>query len=62
MRKILTLTAIAVLASSLGGCWWGPPGRAWGGGGGHGGGYGDHGGGGGGPRGDIVVPNAHPLS
>jgi len=36
MRKFITLIAIAVAASSLGGCWWGP----WGPGGGHGGGGG----------------------
>jgi hypothetical protein len=52
MRTFLTLAAIAVAASALGGCWWGGPG--WG--------HDHYHGGGGGPRdgwrGDVVVPHA----
>lgn len=58
MRTFLTLAAIAVAASTLGGCWWGP-GPGWGYDHHHGGGGWDRGGGrGDGWRGDVVVPHA----
>ncbi|MBN3853537.1 hypothetical protein G3N59_09130 [Paraburkholderia sp. Ac-20340] len=65
MRKLVTLAITVAVASSLSGCFWGPPpGGGPGGPGGPGGGQGGPGGGGPGgpgdgpgPHGAIVVPH-----